>query len=58
MALSAGAAAGLIAGRAVLGASAGGLALGLALGGAVLVAGIVTSPDHLGVDHVLRRTSR
>jgi O-antigen/teichoic acid export membrane protein len=58
IALAVGAAGGLVTGRAVLGPSAGGLALGLALGGAVLVAGIATSPDHLGADHVLRRSAR
>jgi len=58
MALAAGVAAALVGARALLGPSAAGLALGLAVGGAVLVAGILTSPDRLGVDHVLRRTAR
>ncbi|QYG92367.1 oligosaccharide flippase family protein [Iamia sp. SCSIO 61187] len=58
MALAAGVAAALVAARALLGPTIGGLALGLALGGAVLLAGIWSSPDHLGVDQVLRRPAR
>jgi O-antigen/teichoic acid export membrane protein len=58
MALAAGVAAALVGARALLGPTAGGLALGLALGGAVLLAGIWTSPDRLGIDQVLRRTAR
>jgi O-antigen/teichoic acid export membrane protein len=58
MALAAGVTAALVGARAVLGPTAGGLALGLVLGGAVLLAGILTSPDRLGVDQVLRRTAR
>ncbi len=58
LALCAGVATGLLAARALLGPTPVGLAVGLALGGAVLVAGVVTSPDRLGVDQVLRRTAR
>ncbi|HEU5149599.1 MAG TPA: polysaccharide biosynthesis C-terminal domain-containing protein [Iamia sp.] len=58
IALAAGVTAALVGARALLGPTAGGLALGLVVGGAVLLAGIVTSPDRLGIDHVLRRTAR
>lgn len=46
----------LVMSRVIFGPTAAGLALGLVLGGAVLVAGVLTSPDRLGVDQVLRRT--
>jgi O-antigen/teichoic acid export membrane protein len=58
MALAVGVAVALVGARALLGATVGGLALGLTLGGAVLLAGIWTSPDRLGIDQVLRRTAR
>ncbi len=58
MALAAGVGATMIGVRAGLGADVGGLAVGLILGGVVLFAGIFSSPDRLGIDHVLRRTTR
>jgi O-antigen/teichoic acid export membrane protein len=57
MALAAGVAAGLIGARALLGPTAPGLALGLVLGAAVLLAGVWSSPDRLGIDQVLRRSA-
>lgn len=56
LALATAAGAALLASRALLGATMTGLALGLALAAAVLIAGILTAPDRMGVAQVLGRT--
>jgi O-antigen/teichoic acid export membrane protein len=57
MAVATGVAAALVGARALLGPTAEGLALGLVLGGAILLAGVWSSPDRLGIDQVLRRST-
>ncbi len=58
LAITGGVGVALAVGRMLLGTTAAGFAVGLVLGGAVLVGGVLTSPDRLGVDQVLPRRSR
>ncbi|HXH58070.1 polysaccharide biosynthesis C-terminal domain-containing protein [Iamia sp.] len=55
LAIGAGVGVALVASRAALGATLPGLLLGVTLGGAVLVVGVVHSPDRMGMADVLRR---
>lgn len=57
LAIGAGVGVALVAARAAVGATLPGLLLGVALGGAVLVVGVVRSPDRMGVADVLRRAT-
>jgi hypothetical protein len=48
----------LLVSRLVLGATALGFAVGVVLAGGLLVAGVLASPDRMGVDQVLPGRSR